>query len=485
MTETSPETENNPPQTDDLAFGAEIDVEGAGFSFRPIKGFELEIDGTVYMYSEDGNIEISLVGSELREGVSIAELNDDLASEFMANFDESDLIEAGTDTIQRITGFLNEIEFVNAEEEGKGVALICSPHLNQYFFMLIIADADDWDERGPAIFEALKGHIRFYPQFRPQEAQVKSDPNPDLTVETFQDIDLDDDFVLHIERGDVSILLAARTPDPHSEVTLTDVTAPNGQSLYHFDPSTGQLESSFCSRPVSGDHGELCFFLPRDNQQGLHPGDYQFGFTTSSGSRLEEIQVIIRAGRALEAQAFDLNFWISAEDPAFANPEIVEATFADLRRRLGQRLTPLNLAPGKIAVYQAAPDELELFSNLDVEKDLADCSYMIAETATNERALNVGLVQTLTEDVNGEPVEREAASAGLPGMILSRISPHACVLLSWSALGSDPDRFVQVLIEQMIAFSGIDNPLEKGQPLQLNREIAWRLRRHPLFYDAS
>jgi hypothetical protein len=36
----------------------------------------------------------------------------------------------------------------------------------------------------------------------------------------------------------------------------------------------------------------------------------------------------------------------------------------------------------------------------------------------------------------------------------------------------------------MIAFSGIDNPLDKGQPLQLNREIAWRLRRHPLFYDA-
>jgi hypothetical protein len=36
----------------------------------------------------------------------------------------------------------------------------------------------------------------------------------------------------------------------------------------------------------------------------------------------------------------------------------------------------------------------------------------------------------------------------------------------------------------MIAFSGIDNPLDKDQPLTLNREIAWRLRRHPLFYDA-
>ncbi|MDY6874294.1 MAG: hypothetical protein SVR81_10075, partial [Chloroflexota bacterium] len=86
MTEPSPEIEQNKSQANGLAFGAEIDIEGAGFSFRPIEGFELEIDGTVYMYSEDGNIEVSLVGGELREGVSIAELNDDLASEFMGNF---------------------------------------------------------------------------------------------------------------------------------------------------------------------------------------------------------------------------------------------------------------------------------------------------------------------------------------------------------------------------------------------------------------
>jgi hypothetical protein len=484
MTDPSPETEQNNSQAKGLAFGAEIDVEGAGFSFRPLTGFELEIDRTVYMYSEDGNVEVSLVGGELRDGVSIAELNDELASEFMENFDESDLIEAGTDTIQKVTGFLNEIEFVNAEEEGKGVALICSPHLNQYFFMLIIADAEDWDQRGPALFEALKSHIRFYPQFQPNAEQNDESPHPDLTVESFQDIDLDDEFVLHIERGDVSLLLAARTPNPLGEITLTDVVAPNGQSLYHFDPSTGQLDSSFCSRPVTGDHGELCLFFPRDNQQGLHPGDYEFSFAASPGSRLEEIQVIIRAGRALETQALDLNFWISAEDPAFMEPETVDATIADLQKRLAKRLTPLNLVPAQIAIFQAAPDEIALFSNLDAEKDLADCSYMIAETVANERALNVGLVQTLTASVDGEIVEREAASAGVPGMILSRVSPHACVLLSWSALGSDPDRLVQVLIEQMIAFSGIDNPLDKGQPLQLNREIAWRLRRHPLFYDA-
>ncbi len=486
MTEPSLQTdpEQNRPQAEGLVFGAEVNVEGSGFSFKPIAGFELEVDGSVYMYSEDGNIEVSMVGGELGEGVSIAELNDALASEFMENFDESDLIEAGTDTIQNVTGFLNEIRFVNAEEAGKGVALICSPYLNQYFFILIIADADHWDRRGAALFEALKSQIRFYPQFRPKVEQAEEDIHPDLTVETFQDIDLEDEFVLHIEKGDVSLLLAARTPDPRGSVTLTDVTAPDGQSLYHFDPLTGQLDSSLCSRPITGDHGELCFFFPRDNQQGLHAGDYRFSFSATPGSRLEEIQVIIRAGRALECQAVDLNFWVAAEDPRFDTPEQVDAIFADLRKRLTQHLAPLSLVPGQFEIFQAAPEERELFSTINVANDLADCSYMISETVANDRALNVGLVQTLTESVNGVDVDREAVSAGIPGMILTSASPHACVLLSWSALGSDPDRLVQALIEQMIAFSGIDNPLDKGQPLTLNREIAWRLRRHPLFYDA-
>lgn len=486
MTEPSPETEseNNRPQAGVLAFGAEIEVEGSGFSFRPIIGFEMEIDGSIYMYSEDGNFEVSLVGGELAEGVSIAALNDRLASEFMENFDESDLIETGTDTIQNVTGFLNEIRFVNAEEAGKGLALICSPYLNQYFFMLIIADADHWDRRGETLFKALKSQVRFYPHFRPEEPQVSEKTYPDLTVETFQDIETDDEFVLHIEKGDVSLLLAARTQDPHGDITLTRVIAPDGQTLYHFDPLTGQMDSSLCSQPITGDHGELCFFFPRDNQQGLHAGDYSFNFLTSPGSRIEEIQVIIRAGRALECQAVDLNFWIAAEDPIFADPEQVDATFADLRKRLKLLLTPLSLIPGQIEILQASPDEIELFSNVNVPENIADCSYMISETVSNERALNVGLVQSLTESVDGEFVELEAVSAGIPGMILSTTSPHACVLLSWSALGSDPDRLVQVLIEQMIAFSGIDNPLDKGQALTLNREIAWRLRRHPLFYDA-
>ena len=487
MTDPTPQPESNPgePEQPNYRFGGEIDVEEGGFIFRPIEGFELEIDQTVYMYSEDGNIEISLVGGKLKENTSIAEMNDILASEFMANFDKFKVEDAGTDTIQEITGFLNDLHFVNAGEEGHGLALTCSPHINQYFFILVISSADYWDSQGKAAFEALKSEIHFYPRFRPENDTQQDEEFPDLTAEAFQDFHVNDEFSLHVEKGDVSLLLAARSQDPFSQVRLKEVYAPGGQSLYQYDSQTGQLESNFCSKPIIGEHGELCFFYPRVNNQALQPGDYRFSFETAAETDLEEIHVVIRSGRALDIQAIDLNFWVATADERFNDPAKTDAFFAAIREGLNHFLIPLSLKCGKVDVIQAAPDELATFSTVHVEKDLADCSYMIADSISNPRALNVGLVQTILQGEGDEASELSAVSSGIPGMIMAPASPHACVLLSWSALSGDLKLLVQTLIEQMVNFSGIDNPLEKGQALTLNREIAWRLRRHPLFYDAE
>ncbi len=487
MVEPTSQPENNQPNPEQshFQFGAEVDIEDGGFIFRPVEGFELEIDGSVYMYSEDGNIEISLVGGELKENMSIAELNDLLASEFMANFDEFHVEEAGTDTVQEITGFLNDLHFKNAEEEGRGLALTCSPHINQYFFILVISSAEYWESQGRAVFEAVKSRVRFYPRFRPEESEAPVDEFPDLTFETFQDFRREDEFILHVEKGDVSLLLAARSQDPFSQVRLTEVHAPGGQSLYHYDPQTGALESNFCSKPITGEHGELCFFYPRINSQALQPGDYRFRFETAENTDLEEIHVVIRSGRALDTQAMDLNFWVAVSDERFNDPVKTDAFFAAIREGLNHFLTPLSLKCGRICVIQAAPDELETFRTVRVETDLADSSYMIADSITNPRALNVGMVEHILKQAGEETLELEAISSGIPGMIMAPASPHACVLLAWSALSADLKRLVQAIIEQLVNFSGIDNPLEKGQALTLNREIAWRLRRHPLFYDAD
>ncbi len=260
---------------------------------------------------------------------------------------------------------------------------------------------------------------------------------------------------------------------------------PGGQTLYQYDSQTGHLESNFCSKPIVGEHGELCFFYPRVNNQALQPGDYRFSFETAEDTDLEEIHVIIRSGRALDAQAIDLNFWVAVADERFNDPGKTDAFFTAIREGLNHFITPLSLKCGKINLIQAAPDELATFSTIHVEKDLADCSYMIADSISNPRALNVGILQSIQQGEGDETTELEAISSGIPGMIMTPASPHACVLLSWSALSGDLKRLVQALIEQLVNFSGIDNPLEKGQALTLNREIAWRLRRHPLFYDAE
>ena len=483
MTETVPSSETN-GIIPSFQFGEEIELEEAGFSFRPITDYELEIDGSVYMYSEDGNLEISLVGGTLDEKTSIAELNDELAAEFMENFDTYDLFEAGTETLGNLTGFLNEIHFNYAEEEGRGQALICSPYPNQFFFILVIASLEHWQQQGQAIFNAVKSQIRFYPRFKPDDVKVEKNEHPDLTIEVFPEVNPDENLILQIEKGDVSLLLAARSMDVEDDVLLTALQGPGNRQLYHYDPDTTLLESEISDEPVVGNHGEVCFFFPRDNRLALLPGQYRFTFDTRSGAALEEVQVILRAGRALDLQALDLNLWIAAEDEVFNDARTIECFSDELKQALDQRLSPLSLKVGKIETFLAAPDELEAFSHLDLETDLADCSYMIAETITNARALNIGLVQHLTQ--GGTP--REAASAGRPGMILSSSSPHACILLAWTAFQGDLQRMANALIEQFINFSGIeteDNAQQDGQQSQLNREIAWRLRRHPVFYDAE
>ena len=191
--------------------------------------------------------------------------------------------------------------------------------------------------------------------------------------------------------------------------------------------------------------------------------------------------MIIRSGRALEMQSMDINLWIATDDEVFNAEDQIDGFVSELTESLVKRLTPLNLIPGKIEVFHAAPDEMEAFSTLSVESDLADCSYMIAETVNNSRALNVGLVQALT---GADGAAQMAISTGSPGMILSRTTPHGCILAAWPSFNGDITRFVDALIEQLVVFCGIDlegTQQVEGQPLVLNREIAWRLAAIPCF----
>ncbi len=489
MTGSSTSSDQYDKKAQDLQFGEEIEVTEAGFSFCPIQGFELELDDTVYMYSENGNLEIYLIGGELEEDQSIAELNDDLAAEFLENVGEYDLFEAGTDLVQGITGFLNEIRFTNAEEEGLGRCLICSPFINQYFFLLVIATAEYWQAEGIALWHGLKSNIHFQPKYRPGMIKKANRSHPDLTTEIYEDIPPGEEFFLTVEKGDVSLLLAARSYAMEDSVSILEITSPEGETLYRFNPQTGGFSSSLCDQPITGTHGEVCFFYPRANQQALQPGDYGFNFGTASDEGLQEIQYVIRSGRALGLQKIDLNFWLAMKNSPLLDHSTFDKFVEQIRHALTKRLAPFDLAPGRIACVQPAPDELESFSIINRDSDLADCSYMIAESVSNNRALNIGLVDEIRQGDPPVPADVKAISSGSPGMILSAGSPHTCIVIDWPKFMNDPQSLTDAIIEQLIIFSGIETK-DTGQPengatLILNREIAWRLRRHPLFYDSD
>jgi hypothetical protein len=472
-----------------LEFGREIEVIESGFSFHPIVVFELEIDGHVYMYSEGGNLEIYMIGGVLEDQTSIAELNDELTDECMVNVGEFDVFEAGTDAIQGITGFLNEIRFSNAEEEGRGYALICSPYLNQFFFILVIANTEFWQTQGAEVFSHLKSQISFnrLPSRKIDEKVI--DKHPDLTIETYETIQPGDDFFLTIERGDVSLLLAARSLTVDEEILITRIIAPGEKPLYQFDPDTKVLSSSITEYTLTSDNGEVVFYYPRSSLQQLTPGRYQFNFRTGSGKSIDEIQIVIRSGRALETQKIDFNLWYALDDAHLPDSEAQVQFEAALSQTLKDKLAPLSIMPGKIAGFHPAPDELESFMSIDVDTDLADCSYLIADTISNSRAINIGFVEQITK-TTGETTELvDAISSGSPGMLMTAGSPHACIMVRWTAYQDQLERLVEEILQQVIVFCGIElrdieTSAEGAAPL-LNKEIAWRLRRHPVFFEAD
>jgi len=487
---TSPQPINTPDKpvqpTPDFQLGEEVILEDAGFSFQPIVGYELEVDDSVYMYSDDGNLEIVMIGGELENNTSIADLNDDLAADFMINFDQFELIEAGKETVQGITGFLNRIRFINAKEEGMGQALICSPHINQYFFLLVITSTEYWDQIGLQLFTTLKNHIYFHPKFKPTAAVAENDVHPDLTIETYESILPEEDLIITIEKGDVSLLLAARASSAHDVISIAEISAPGDQILYHYDPDSGDFLSTIAQHPLISTHGEVCVALPCADQTSFHSGDYRFSFSTRSGQPLEEVQVIIRHTRALDQQKVDLNLWMALENERFNNLDYLAQFETHLRAALIEHMQPMNLAPGSIEYFHPAPDELGTFACINLDTDLADISYMIAESVENTRALNVGLVDRFSQGDPPMDAEVAAVSSGSPGMILSPVSPHACILVNYSAFEGDFSALAQAIIEQLIVFSGVDAQCAQlEQPQTINQGVEWRLRRHPVFYSAD
>ena len=477
-------SDQNTPQTPLFTFGKKITVKEAGFSFQPIEGFELEVDSSVYMYSEDGHLEICMIGGELDPKTSLARFSNELASDFMINFDEYQLIDASKDFIQGSTCLVNEIFFTNADEEGQGRVLICSPHTNQFFFLLVIASAEYWLDRGMQTFSAIKDQVQFHPEFAPVTKPEVVKKHSDLTIETFEAVQSNESLVLSTHRGAVSLLLAARTSLIQDEITLIEIMGPESEVLYRFDSESGELTSQFDNQPILSNHGELCVLLPLPHQQTLPTGNYRLTFATKSASPLQEVKVIFRQGRVFDLETLDLNLWLASEDERFNQPESLVDFESKLRTALKTQLAPLKLIPGKIQIYHPAPDELPAFSSINLNTDLADCSYMIAESVDDGRALNVGLVDRLTRgDPDGE-IEIASVSSGAPGMILSPTSPHACILVNYSAVKEDFYALADAIIGQMLIFCGLQQqPASADQPLSLSPDLLRQLRRHPLFYN--
>lgn len=155
-----------------------------GYSFRPIQGYDYEINGPgIGVFDPDRNIIISLFGVTSYSGDQSAE---ELIDEFLGELESRGTAtfekgEAYTVTVNTVVGTAFDLTGKMFDAAVEGQTILVMPSENQYLYGLAFAnletDRQRWKEEGARVFAALLESIEFIQvqQFDGSACPVSSD----------------------------------------------------------------------------------------------------------------------------------------------------------------------------------------------------------------------------------------------------------------------------------------------------------------------
>ena len=150
-----------------LELGDIQEVAAGGFSFQPIKGYEISIERTgVGLFDQNGTIILSIYGETNYDGT---QTNEDLVDEFLGALEERGVAEfekgeAYPITVGYVEGSAYDLTGRMMDKPIEGQAVLVMPSDHQFLYGLAIAnlsEAEDKWQEGSLLFSTLLETIQF------------------------------------------------------------------------------------------------------------------------------------------------------------------------------------------------------------------------------------------------------------------------------------------------------------------------------------
>lgn len=289
-------------------------------------------------------------------------------------------------------------------------------------------------------------------------AQILPD---DLRETTHGNLALGTELQLQVNSGDVSVLLSGRFSNPDSDIFISSIIAPNGQNIYQAQISNDDLQVSgpLTDDPI-GNSGEFAFFLPMHLQAGgqLQTGIYRIQFLAEDDDgTLQNIRALYKTVAGPQ-QAIDINILVADRDTISRMRSLSDDFSQRLRQEIDSLLTPHGLRVGNLQIVAAIPEISSQFAITD-EEQIGDLCNVLDNRFGNERALNVGFVETITsEQISGIA----GVSPASPGIIMNGQATFDCVLISERAYEEDVALHATNLLHEMSHFMSMPHSTEEN-----------------------
>ncbi len=166
-TPTATPTPTPPPTpTSSVELDNPVTVQNGGFSFRPVRGYQVEIENdAAYINSPNLRTLAFMAGTyDASESEDLQQLSQDFLDEIRSDMPDLVVSAPWTLSVGGVEGQATDLSGTLSGTETVGRLVVAVPYSHQFFVAVCLTNgADEWEREGRQAFEAMLGSVTFFP----------------------------------------------------------------------------------------------------------------------------------------------------------------------------------------------------------------------------------------------------------------------------------------------------------------------------------